>query len=184
MLIILVDSNYCLFYGGKGYVNHVIGFQRFGTLFFDPEVPTPYTCGNFFKNERAHQMKQKWTHRELEESWMLSTAELKLLDDVSHKNRLGFALLLKFFQIEGHFPESKKEIPQVLAATLKRAFPAINALSLNRSTHCPLSQLVAYMVHLNQNGQRAIRHTIRIMLLIVACAPIIVRFLIAVNSDS
>jgi len=72
--------------------------------------------GTFFKNERAHQMKQKWTHRELEESWMLSTAELKLLDDVSHKNRLGFALLLKFFQIEGHFPESKKEIPQACAA--------------------------------------------------------------------
>ena len=31
-------------------------------------------------------------------------------------NRLGFALLLKFFQIEGRFPNSKSEIPRKCAA--------------------------------------------------------------------
>jgi hypothetical protein len=57
-------------------------------------------------------MKQKWTPKELAESWTLTTEELNLLDTVIHKNRLGLALLLKFFQVEGCFPESKNEIPK------------------------------------------------------------------------
>ena len=61
-------------------------------------------------------MKQKWTSKELEESWSLAAEELQVLGKVGHKNRLGYALLLKFFQLEGHFPESKKEIPKACSA--------------------------------------------------------------------
>lgn len=61
-------------------------------------------------------MKQKWTPKELAESWTLSTSALKFLGATSHKNRLGYALLLRFFQLEGRFPESKNEIPKACAA--------------------------------------------------------------------
>ena len=60
-------------------------------------------------------MKQKWILKELKEFWTLATSELKLLSGVSHKHRIGYALLLKFFQMEGRFPESKNEIPKACA---------------------------------------------------------------------
>lgn len=50
------------------------------------------------------------------EYWTLQPVELELLANKTGENRLGFALLLKFFQIEGRFPESKNEIPRKCAA--------------------------------------------------------------------
>ena len=61
-------------------------------------------------------MKRQWSVGELQESWTLLPAEVNLLANKRDENRLGFALLLKFFQIEGRFPESKNEIPRPCAA--------------------------------------------------------------------
>jgi len=57
-------------------------------------------------------MKRDWEIAELQEYWTLQPSELKLLENRNDENRLGFALLLKFFQIEGRFPENKNEIPK------------------------------------------------------------------------
>ena len=52
-------------------------------------------------------MKRDWEIPELQEYWTLQPGELNLLTSRNDENRLGFALLLKFFQIEGRFPASK-----------------------------------------------------------------------------
>jgi len=59
-------------------------------------------------------MKRNWTERELSDHWSLSSTERDLLDFKHGTTRLGFALLLKFFQIEGRFPTSSKEIPRAV----------------------------------------------------------------------
>ncbi len=55
-------------------------------------------------------MKRDWEISELQEHWTLQPGELALLENKNDENRLGFSLLLKFFQYEGRFPETKNEI--------------------------------------------------------------------------
>lgn len=58
-------------------------------------------------------MKHKWTLDELIDSWTLLPDELELVSSSkADHNRLLFALLLKYFQIEGKFPRYRREIPQ------------------------------------------------------------------------
>ena len=57
-------------------------------------------------------MKQNWNEGELIECWTLTEAEKKLLQQRTQRNRLGFAILLKFFQVEGRFPNFNKEVPK------------------------------------------------------------------------
>jgi TnpA family transposase len=59
-------------------------------------------------------MKRQWSDEELTESWTLSTAETKLLSNVSNANKLGVALLLKFFEMEGRFPVLKGDVPKAV----------------------------------------------------------------------
>ncbi len=57
-------------------------------------------------------MKRNWQPEELIEHWTLIPTELDLLSQKTATNRLGIALLLKYFQYEGHFPTSPAEIPR------------------------------------------------------------------------
>lgn len=59
-------------------------------------------------------MKRKWENEELTEHWSLDSQERELIGQKKGANRLGFALLLKFFQWQGRFPEKKNEIPRVV----------------------------------------------------------------------
>ncbi|EQD64967.1 transposase Tn3 family protein, partial [mine drainage metagenome] len=56
-------------------------------------------------------MKRNWSEPELEEFWTLSPDELKLAFGLAPTRQLGLALQLKFLQIEGHFPGSRRDIP-------------------------------------------------------------------------
>ncbi len=56
-------------------------------------------------------MKRRWSPDELAEYWMLTLDELRLLANKTGATRLGFALLLKFFQYEGRFPAHKHDLP-------------------------------------------------------------------------
>ena len=57
-------------------------------------------------------MKHNWTLDELIDHWTLLPNELALANQsrATH-NRLGFALLLKYFQIEGRFPRHRRDVP-------------------------------------------------------------------------
>jgi hypothetical protein len=56
-------------------------------------------------------MKRNWSDDELDEQWSLSSEELTLLPNRVGHNRFGFAVQLKFFQIEWRFPRSPQEVP-------------------------------------------------------------------------
>jgi TnpA family transposase len=56
-------------------------------------------------------MKRTWSPDELAAHWVLTAPERQLLPDRVDHNRLGFAVHLKFFELEGRFPESPRDIP-------------------------------------------------------------------------
>ncbi len=59
-------------------------------------------------------MKRQWENEELLEHWMLSVWDLAQLGNKTGATRLGFAVLLKFFQRAGRFPMFKNEVPAVV----------------------------------------------------------------------
>ena len=61
-------------------------------------------------------MKRKWENHELAEHWTIDKEEHQLIRKKRGINRLGFALLLKFFQLKRRFPEKRSEIPRVVRA--------------------------------------------------------------------
>jgi TnpA family transposase len=61
------------------------------------------------------QVKRNWAEEELVERWTLFSDELALVGAKTGHTRLGFAVMLRFFAGEGHFPRDKHEVPaQVL----------------------------------------------------------------------
>ena len=72
-------------------------------------------------------VKRNWSNDELAEQWSLSPEELALLPNRVGHNRFGFAVHLKFFQIDGRFPRSPREVP---AAALRHLASQLG-LSIN-----------------------------------------------------
>ena len=58
-------------------------------------------------------MKRDWNADELAEHWTLLSGEKPLLANKTGATRLGFAVLLKFFQHEGRFPRQRQEVPDI-----------------------------------------------------------------------
>ena len=56
-------------------------------------------------------MRQRWGIDELIESWSLDQADWELVGNKTGATRLGFAVLLKFFELEARFPRSIDEVP-------------------------------------------------------------------------
>jgi hypothetical protein len=56
-------------------------------------------------------VKRHWDEQELAEHWSLNPDEGQLLANRTDRSRLGCAILLKFFQLEGRFPRDRKEVP-------------------------------------------------------------------------
>ncbi|MFD9286124.1 DUF4158 domain-containing protein, partial [Streptomyces mirabilis] len=57
-------------------------------------------------------MRQEWSPEELLASWTLVDGDWMLVANKSGATRLGFSLMLKFFEIEARFPEFVEEFPQ------------------------------------------------------------------------
>ena len=56
-------------------------------------------------------MRRGWEPEDLIASWTLLESDLALLSNKVGATRLGFAVLLKFFELEGRFPRSSGEVP-------------------------------------------------------------------------
>ncbi len=56
-------------------------------------------------------MKRNWTDEDLTADWRILPHEQELIGSKRGATRLGFALLLKFFKLEGRFPSGPHEIP-------------------------------------------------------------------------
>jgi hypothetical protein len=63
-------------------------------------------------------MRRHWPPEGLVEHFTLSPAESALLAHKTGPIRLGFAVLLKCFQYDGHFPASELEVPEAVVAHL------------------------------------------------------------------
>ncbi|MEX0657869.1 MAG: DUF4158 domain-containing protein [Egibacteraceae bacterium] len=57
-------------------------------------------------------MRREWEPEELIACWTLVEGDAALVDNKSGPTRLGFALLLKFFELEGRFPRHVGELPE------------------------------------------------------------------------
>jgi hypothetical protein len=70
-------------------------------------------------------MRREWTLEALIESWTLGEADQELIGAKHGATKLGFCLLLKYFEIEGRFPRWATDIPPAavdfVAAQLKVA---------------------------------------------------------------
>lgn len=56
-------------------------------------------------------MRQSWESEELIGSWTLVGEDWRLVGNKTGATRLGFALVLKFFEVEARFPAYPEEIP-------------------------------------------------------------------------
>ncbi|NEQ64813.1 MAG: Tn3 family transposase, partial [Symploca sp. SIO2D2] len=63
-------------------------------------------------------VKSHWETEELIENWTLLPTELELVSQKVGGNQIGFALLLKHFQLFAHFPDEKSSIPQIIISYL------------------------------------------------------------------
>lgn len=57
-------------------------------------------------------VRQEWSAEELVEGWTLLDSDWGLVANKSGATRLGFCLMLKFFEMEGRFPAFPEEVPQ------------------------------------------------------------------------
>jgi hypothetical protein len=56
-------------------------------------------------------VRTEWGPDELIDAWTLVDSDWELVGNKSGATRLGFGLLLKFFELEGRFPDVLKEVP-------------------------------------------------------------------------
>ena len=59
-------------------------------------------------------VKRNWDTEELIENWTLLPQELELVKNKVGGNQIGFAFLLKHFQLFASFPDNNSPIPQIV----------------------------------------------------------------------
>jgi hypothetical protein len=57
-------------------------------------------------------MRREWSAEELIGGWTLIEEDWRLLGNKSGTTRLGFSLLLEFFELEGRFPRHAGDVPR------------------------------------------------------------------------
>lgn len=58
-------------------------------------------------------MRQEWSPEDLIGAWTLVEKDWRLVGNKTGATRLGFSLLLKFFELEGRFPRGLEDLPEV-----------------------------------------------------------------------
>ena len=66
-------------------------------------------------------VRQNWTEDELAVSWSLSDGDRRVIGNKTGATRFGFAVMLKFFELEARFPEGPGEVPVEAVAHLADA---------------------------------------------------------------
>lgn len=61
-------------------------------------------------------MRQEWSTEDFIGSWTLADEDWRLVWNKSGATRLGFSLLLKFFEFEARFPTGSQELPPAAVA--------------------------------------------------------------------
>lgn len=61
-------------------------------------------------------LKKNWQTEELIENWTLIPQELELLANKIGGNKIGFAIMLKYFQLMARFPDASEQIPDLVTS--------------------------------------------------------------------
>ena len=75
-------------------------------------------------------MKRNWELDELIEHFTLIPQEMRLIGTKTGEIRLGFAVMLKYFQYEGQFPTQKNQIPLVVVDYIAKQINCASELFL------------------------------------------------------
>lgn len=67
-------------------------------------------------------MKRNWELDELIEHFTILPNEMRLVENKQGENKIGFAVLLKFFQNEARFPSQKFEVPKPVISYIGKQF--------------------------------------------------------------
>jgi hypothetical protein len=70
-------------------------------------------------------MKRYWSTQELREHWSLPVEERSLLAKRTPRSQLSFAVLLKYFQLEGRFPRDRREAARTAVEDLAQQFDVL-----------------------------------------------------------
>jgi hypothetical protein len=70
-------------------------------------------------------VRQDWEPEDLIEVWTLLEDGMKRVRNKSGATRLGFALLLKFFEVEARFAESAQEVPTAVVEYVAQQVKAL-----------------------------------------------------------
>ena len=68
------------------------------------------------RDEEGAGVRQEWSPEDVVACWTPVDGDWDLVANKSGATRLGFALMLKLFELEGRFPEFVAEVPQVAVA--------------------------------------------------------------------
>src|ERR1035438_5815755 len=83
-------------------------------------------------------MKRNWELDELIEHFTIMPNEMSLVGNKTGETRLGFAVLLKFFQLEAKFPDSISEVPGVVVdyiAKQVQTYVSLKNYNVNSRAH-------------------------------------------------
>jgi hypothetical protein len=72
----------------------------------------------------------EWEPDELIDTWTLTGTDWDLVANKAGATRLGFAAMLKFYEVEGRFPAYREEVPTAVArylGSLVKVDPALYA---------------------------------------------------------
>lgn len=76
-------------------------------------------------------MKRNWELDELIEHFTIMPNEMSVVGNKTGETRLGFVVLLKFFQMEARFPNSKNEIPKLVVEYISKQLQLSSSLFEN-----------------------------------------------------
>jgi len=76
-------------------------------------------------------MKKNWELDDLIEHFTIMQNEMSLVGNKTGETRLGFVVLLKFFQMEARFPNSKNEIPKLVVEYIAKQMQLSSSLFEN-----------------------------------------------------
>jgi Domain of unknown function (DUF4158) len=82
-------------------------------------------------------MRREWTPEDLIASWTLVKDDWRLVGNKTGATRLGFALLLKFFELEGRFARHAGELPRQAVDYLAQQLRVAPDCSLRRWSSPP-----------------------------------------------
>ena len=84
-----------------------------------PEIPGTSPC-NVGRRREEGKVREDWEPEDVVAAWTLVDDDRELVANKSGTTRLGFALLLKFFEQEGRFPDDLDEVPATAVAYVAR----------------------------------------------------------------